>query len=496
MAQTVIGLLLICIRLVLNDYTSFWKISTRSYLFLLFVTCSPCLMWKNEGRHVNELRKIDFAKNNAVVIDNADLPSDDQVGQLVHFTGNVTVDDSAVELSPGSALNITSPLGKALVIKRACMIYQKMEHADQQVKNDVVGGGQTTTTTYTVKEDWSHMGPGPETLPHLPDEHNSRGVWDELIAASGSEVAEAPAANGMPPELAAIMAAADPSKAPNGIAISPAAHVGGFGISKEVVMSHPAVFLAEWTPVPSDYIPDVVEGLPELRKDRYGNLTTVEEGEQPTNGDVMIKYEYAADGFDASFVVEQILLDSDPEKGVPVQKYGISQAPVIDDKCCGKIHDDLGVIWMVRRGTHGLNEMIDMAKQDEAVMTKILRVICLALIIAGWAMLFSIFSTLLHTLPILGKLGDFAIFIVALILGCTCFCGVTAVAYIRYRPVLATGILAVTLLIIGLCFGRVGDAAANSVQPTMQPVASPKYIMFDDAVESSFVHEDIAVEYY
>jgi hypothetical protein len=353
-------------------------------------------MWKNEGRHVTELRRIDFAKNNAVVIDNADLPSDDQVGQMVHFTGNVTVDDNTVELSPGSALNVTSPLGRALVIKRTCLIYQKMEHAEQQVKNDTIGGGQTTTTTYTVKEDWTPI-PGPETLPHLPEEHNSKGVWEELIAASGSETASAPAADGMPPELAALIASVDPSKAPNGIAISPAAHVGGFGLSKDVIMAHPAVFLAEWTPVPSDYIPDVVEGLPELRKDRYGNLTTVEEGEQPTNGDVMIKYEYAGDGFDASFVVEQILLDADPEKGVPVLKYGVSKAPVIDDKCCGKIHDDLGVIWMVRRGIHGLDEMIDMAKQDEATLTKILRVVCLVLIIAGWAMVsFTAYSIYLH----------------------------------------------------------------------------------------------------
>ena len=45
-------------------------------------------------------------------------------------------------------------------------------------------------------------------------------------------------------------------------------------------------------------------------------------------------------------------------------------------------------------------------------------------------------------------------------------------------PMLATGILAITLPIVGLCFGRVGEAAANSVQPTMQPVASPTYLMF------------------
>jgi hypothetical protein len=374
------------------------------------------------------------------------------------------------------------------------MIYQKFEQAQQQVKEDIVGAGTTTTTTYTVKEDWSPMGPGPETLPHLPDEHNSRGVWDELIAASGSQVEEALADNGMPPELMALLGGGM-TKAPNGMSVSPAAHVGGFGLTKEVLKAHPGVFFAEWTPVPSDYIPDVIEGLPELRKDRYGNLTTVEEGEQPTNGDVMIKYEYAGDGFDASFVVEQVLLASDPETGVPVQKYGVDKAPVIDDKCCGKIHDDLGVIWMVRRGTHGLNEMIDMAKVDEAMVTKVLRLVCLVLIIAGWSLLFSIFSTLLHTLPILGKLGDFAIFIVALILGCLCFCGVTAVAYIRYRPLMAGGILGLAALITALCWVQLGETAANSSPPTMQPVASPEMIEFDDTI-ADMAPEDVALEYY
>lgn len=110
--------------------------------------------------------------------------------------------------------------------------------------------------------------------------------------------------------------------------------------------------------------------------------------------------------------------------------------------------------------------------------------------------LFSIFSTLLHTLPILGTLGDFAIFVVALILGCVCFCGVTAVAYIRYRPVMAFGILAVAGIITGLCFWKLGDAADHSLQPTMQPVASPKFILFDDVVEPELVHEDVAMEYY
>ncbi|KAL3907602.1 MAG: hypothetical protein SGILL_008804 [Bacillariaceae sp.] len=35
----------------------------------LLIALMPCLIWKNEGRHVDELSRIDFCKNNAVEVD-------------------------------------------------------------------------------------------------------------------------------------------------------------------------------------------------------------------------------------------------------------------------------------------------------------------------------------------------------------------------------------------------------------------------------------------
>jgi len=454
---------------------------------LILVCLSPCLMWKNEGRHVNELRRIDFCKNKAVVIDNADMPSDENTGQLIHFVGKLSIDEDTLDLAPGP-LNITTPLPKALVIKRTCMIYQKFEQSSQQVKNDTIGAGQTTITTYTVKEDWTPS-LQPARLTNLPDEVNSHGIWDELVSNSGAPESAAPsndAMAGMPPGMAALLGP-DLTKAPHGIAISKSAHVGGFGITSSIVMSEPAVFQSEWMPLPAEMVPDDIEALPELRKDRYGNLTTVEEGDQPANGDVMIKYEYSADGFDVSFVVQQVLADSDPETGVPAHKFGIEKGRVLDEKCCGKISDDLGVIWMVRRGRHALDEMIDMAKADEAMITKIVRVLSYVLLVAGWMMLFSIFTTLLSTLPLIGALGKAAFFIVALIVGTVCCCGVTALAYVRYRPVLAFGILALAGTITGIVFWRLDVASAASASPTPAPVKAPSFFYDDysDVTEES-----------
>lgn len=475
-----------------NTWCKFKESIGLTIIGLLLICISPCLMWKNEGRHVRELRRIDFCKNKAVVINNSDIPTDDNTGKLVHFVGKVRVDDDTLEFNnSGDALNISSPLTKALVIKRTCSIYQKFEQSSQQTKNDMIGAGQTTTTTFTIKEDWTPMGPQ-STLEHFPNEFNSRGIWDELVSASGQSESPAPTPSklppNLPPQMAALLQQVDLTRAPHAMSVSKAAHVGGFGLSSDIIMSEKAVFQSEWMPLPADLIPDHIESLPELRKDRYGNLTTVEEGDPPQNGDVKISYEYIADGFDASFIVQQVLLDNDPEAGVPDHKFGVDKQHIIDEKCCGKITDDLGVIWMVRKGRHDLKEMIFMAKEDEKALTKMLRVVCWILLVAGWMMLFSIITTLLSTLPLLGAIGGAAFFVVALIVGTVCCCAVTAVAYFRYRPLITSIILAIAGGIAGIIIWRLNDAGAASVTPTMAPVQMPKFFMEGP--------EDVVMEYY
>uniref|UniRef100_A0A7S2XPH2 Transmembrane protein n=1 Tax=Attheya septentrionalis TaxID=420275 RepID=A0A7S2XPH2_9STRA len=424
---------------------------------LLLICISPCFMWKNEGRHVRELRRIDFCKNKAVIV--SESPSDENNGNLVHFVGEVSVGEANLELAP-NGLNVTQPVPKALIIKRTCCIYQKFEDANSQTEHARVGGGTTTTTTFTCREDWTPMGPQPAQLEHLPEEKNTRGIWDSLVTVSGGEVGGESTSTppnmppNLPPQMAAMLQKVDAWKAPNGIAVSPAAHVGGFSLSEEIITEQPAVFSPEWSSLPADLVPDAVEGCEGLLKHSDGILRTNAEGETPANGDVMVKYEYCTDGFEASFVVEQIVAaESDPEVGA---KYGVQKAHIIDDKCCGKIHDDLGVIWMVRRGRHDLHDMISMAAEDEKSLTKILRIISYVVLIIGWVLLFSIFQTFLNTLPILGKLGAFAIFLIAFIVGTVCCCGVTALAYFRYRPLISFVIIAVGLGIWGLVVGMLG----------------------------------------
>uniref|UniRef100_A0A7R9WDD3 Uncharacterized protein n=1 Tax=Pseudictyota dubia TaxID=2749911 RepID=A0A7R9WDD3_9STRA len=433
LAETVIGLLLIC-----------------------FV---PCFMWKNEGRHVKELKKIDFCKNEAIVVDDSDSPSEDDVGRLVYFTGAVSVGDAELEL-PEGGLNVTQGIAKALIVKRTCYIYQKFEESHTETEKDKIGGGETQTTTYSVREDWTTRGPEPEQLEHLEDETNSRGIWDGLVEASGNGSGEN--YGSIPP---------DSTPSPNAVAVSSAAHVGGFGLSEEIIREEPFVFgLVDGLfsdsedgmtlPVPADLIPDSVEGCEGLEKGSDGILRTFPEDEEPKNGDCKVVYEFVQDGFDCTFIVQQTLgIDADPEAGA---KYGVSDFHAMDSTCFGKCDNDLGQVRMIRRGKYELPEMIEMATSEENACHKLLRLILWALLVGGWTMLFSIFTTVLSTLPLIGTLGYAAVVIVALIVGTLC-CGiVTSVAFIRYRPLLMSIILVVLAGITGIVVWRLNVAAETA----------------------------------
>ena len=138
----------------------------------------------------------------------------------------------------------------------------------------------------------------------------------------------------------------------------------------------------------------------------------------------------------------------------------LSGADVIDDKCFGRCPgaDSYGDIWLVRRGNYALDEMIDMAKEDEGKMTKVIRIVGWVFMFAGWVMLFAPLTTMLSTLPILNGLGNFAVAVVAFIVSCTCCVSVMTVAYIRYRPIIAMLLLALSLGIWGIVAWRLDDA--------------------------------------
>eukprot|EP00529_Nitzschia_sp_RCC80_P012955 CAMPEP_0113518434 /NCGR_PEP_ID=MMETSP0014_2-20120614/42934_1 /TAXON_ID=2857 /ORGANISM="Nitzschia sp." /LENGTH=589 /DNA_ID=CAMNT_0000415985 /DNA_START=133 /DNA_END=1899 /DNA_ORIENTATION=+ /assembly_acc=CAM_ASM_000159 len=417
----------------------------------------PCLIWKNEGRHVRELTRIDFCKNKAVAID-CKSPTDETIGRLVQFTGDVTVGGTSLSFGTGGSLDFTKPLAGAILVRRVCYIWQKFEVAQRSVQKDAIGGGETRTVTYTMKEDWTPLGPQKDCL-HL-NETNSRGVWDQLVAGAGGStepftgpadspemspnpMARAQQGGNMPTELAVAMGLFDPNHLPHALQVSKTTRVGDFALSEKIITGNPQVFTSDYVPVPSENIPDLVPGCEFLMKSSDNVLRTYNETDGPSNGDIKVVYEYVNDGFPASFLVAQTSSPT-PESEA---KFGVDQMTVTENHCLGQCQDDLGQIWMVRKGSLTLFEMIDMAKQDENMTVKLIRVVGWVLLCIGWVMLFSPFLTALQVLPLLANLGYFAVVLVALIVSALCCCTVMILAYIRYRPLLAGGLMALALAI-------------------------------------------------
>ena len=103
--------------------------------------------------------------------------------------------------------------------------------------------------------------------------------------------------------------------------------------------------------------------------------------------------------------------------------------------------------------------MMLMAKEDEKKVLYLVRAVGCVLLLVGWVMLFSPFVTALEVLPLLSGLGFFAVVLVALIMSTLCCLTVGIVAYIRYRPVLAIGLLALAGGIWGIVAWRLNTAA-------------------------------------
>jgi hypothetical protein len=304
------------------------------------------------------------------------------------------------------------------------------------------------------------------------------GVEDAVIAPSTDNAPDTPqgtmAANmqqgPLPLEMLQMLGLYNPKKAPNALVASDAARVGEFYLSEKVMLDNPPVFTTEVAPVHADYIPESVPGCEFLFKCSDNTLRSFPEEQPPQNGDCKIVYEYVPDGFPASFVVSQTASIPDTAKEAGA-KYGVDEAIVT-----GRCNTDLGQIWMVRKGTHTLFEMLDMAKQEEATIVKVIRLVAWVLLCMGWIFLFDPFLTALEVLPLLSQIGYFAVVLAALIVSCLCCLTVMLLAYMRYRPVLTGGLLVVALGIWGIVAWRLNIAVeegGDTDAPTSAPTSPP-----------------------
>jgi len=117
---------------------------------LLFLGSFPLLFW-NEGRAVDRYDALNEAKGQTFsILDPTAPPDPANEGKLLHFSANTTNGGDALI---DATFGIESSSVECLTLRRNAEMYQWIERVETTSKKKV-GGGKTTTKTYTYHKEW------------------------------------------------------------------------------------------------------------------------------------------------------------------------------------------------------------------------------------------------------------------------------------------------------------------------------------------------------
>ena len=111
-------------------------------------------------------------------------------------------------------------------------------------------------------------------------------------------------------------------------------------------------------------------------------------------------------------------------------------------------------------GTAGMAKMFEGARSSNNTMAWILRVIGILCAIFGLRMVFRILSVIADVIPILGTIVGAGTGFVAFVLGLAWSLIVIAVAWVRFRPLVAGGLIAVALALLAISYMKGKKEAA------------------------------------
>ena len=105
-------------------------------------------------------------------------------------------------------------------------------------------------------------------------------------------------------------------------------------------------------------------------------------------------------------------------------------------------------------GTAGMAKMFEGARSDNAILAWVLRVIGVLLAVGGLRMVFRILSVIADVIPILGTIVGAGTGFVAFVLGLAWSLVVIAIAWVRFRPLVAGGLIAVAVALLVMSYIR------------------------------------------
>lgn len=384
---------------------------------IVLVVVGTVLLYWNEGRTVKTGGAINEARSVAVRVDDISRADPALAGKVIYATGRADTQDVLEDPIFGAKAT-------AINISRRVEYYQWEEHSRQETRKKL-GGGEETVTTYTYTQEW--VGEPIDSGEFRDPDYQGR---NRVLARYEDETLYAPRVTFGAYTL------------PNFLEHS----IGG-AVPLDIVLDEDrkkAIF--EGLSVESDPL-----GNATLRggvsssvqpQDRYvhvqGNVLYL--GEKPGSpqiGDVRVTFTQTPPA-DVSIIAQ--VAGNTFEEFTASNGYTFSR---------------------LEMGTVGMERMFAGAESDNATMAWILRVVGTIVVIVGLGTILHPLSVIADVIPILGSIVGAGTGFVAFLLGLAWSLLVIAVAWIRFRPVLAMSLLGGVVVLLGLLFvkGRKGKAA-------------------------------------
>lgn len=397
---------------------------------LVMIALGTILLYWNEGRTVKTGGAINEARSVAVGAGDISKPDPALEGKVVYATGRADTQDVLEDPIFGAQ-------AKAINIARKVEYYQWIEHSKQE-KRKKLGGGEETVTTYTYTREWVNS---PVDSNSFRDaEYQMR---NKVLAQYTNETLYAPrvtfGAYKLPDFLKRAIGGAVP------LDIQPDDEK-----KKELFEGLATGYKpVESIPVPAETLsPDMVSAdtaasvVQERPRDRYvhaqGNVLYLGKNPgSPQIGDVRVTFTQVPPA-DVS-IIAQITGDTF-EEFTASNGYTFSR---------------------LNMGTASMEKMFAGAESENTTMGWILRVVGTLVVVAGLGAVLRPLSVIADVIPIVGTIVGAGTGIVAFLLGVAWSLLVIAVAWIRFRPLLAGSLLGAAVVLMGLLYmkGRKNRAA-------------------------------------
>lgn len=361
------------------------------------IALATWLLWWNEGRTFKTAGAIGEAELVTQDVQDVSKVDPELEGKVIHAIARA--DTKNILRDPVFGVEIN-----AINLRREVEYYQWEEHSHSETRKKL-GGGEETVTTYTYEKTWTSS----------PIDSNSF---------------KDPEYRGLNTTLA---------KVDDNTMWAPEVTFGAYKLPDFLKHSIGGSTPMTLTSLDIDSVKGVINSPVDSGQLIHVSGSTVYLGSNPGNpqiGDVRVTFSQTP-AAEVS-IIAQVIRDS-------FEEFTASNGYTFSRLSMGKA---------------GIDKMFESARSENSIMAWVLRVIGVILVVVGLNMIFKPLSVLGDVIPLLGDIIGAGTGFVAFLLGLAWSLVVIAIAWVRFRPLIAGGLIAVAVLLIGLSYmkGRKSEA--------------------------------------